>query len=69
MKTKFKDRYILGVGYPHPIGIGPIYSRLCLSKDKNALIVIELDWPNELWWDKDLPQYRLVLERVEKDKK
>ena len=68
-KTKFKKRYILGTGYPFPLGVGPVYSRLCLWGNKNAFIAIELNWPSELWWDFDLPQYRLVLEGVEKDTK
>ena len=67
MKKKFKKRYILGAGYPWAMGTGP-YREICLSNLQISPDKIELDWPEELW-DTALPQYRLVLERVETDKK
>jgi len=71
MKVKFKKRYVVGIGCPWAMGVGPTYRELCLSfgeKGPTGLDRVALDWPEELW-SKDLPQYRLVLERVEKDKK
>ena len=71
MKVKFKKRYVLGIGYPWAMGIGPAYKEICLSSGKKGptgLDRVTLDWPAELW-SEDLPQYRLVLERVEKGKK
>ena len=72
MKVKFKKRYVLGTGYPWVRGQGPSsYKEICLSfseKGPTGLDTVFLEWPEELW-SQDLPQYRLVLERVEKGEK
>lgn len=60
---EFRERYVLGEGYPWAMGIGP-YREVVLSKTSLGLDPQDLNWPDELW-RKDLPQYRLVLERVD----
>ena len=67
-KIKFKKRYILGTGYPWIMGAGHAPKDFCLSTRPIGLDKVMLDWPDELW-NRDLPQYRLVLERVKKDEK
>ena len=69
MKVKFKKRYVLGIGYPWMMGSeNPPHTNLLMALKPTGLIPVDLDWPGELW-DQDLPQYRLVLERVEKGEK
>lgn len=60
----FKDRYILGSGFPHvPIGDDSFLVLFATPFLKPAEMV-PLDWPMELDLNA-LPMYRLVLERVE----
>ena len=66
MKVKFKKRYVLGTGYPWENN-NSVPTELLIALSPNGFSA-KLNWPKELW-DQDLPQYRLVLERVEKDKK
>jgi len=68
MKVKFKKRYVLGTGYPWVLGGKSPQQVICLAVDAIGLDTVTLNWPKELW-DNELPQYRLVLERVGKDKK
>ena len=70
MKVKFKKRYVVGIGCPWMMGYkSPPHTTICLGMvNPDTSESVNLDWPNELLV-KDLPQYRLVLERVEKDKK
>jgi hypothetical protein len=62
--TKFKNRYVLGEGYPFEderlIGLltNPVWD---LGN------IIELSLPDEILGE-DGPKYRLVLERVKKEK-
>lgn len=64
--TKFKNRYILGEGYPWAIGISPFFE-INLHEGPNIIDErIKLDWPDELW-SRGLPRYCLVLERVENE--
>jgi len=65
--TKFKKRYVLGTGYPWAIGT-ETYKNIALARETFGVDFVPINFPTELW-SKDLPQYRLVLERVEKDKK
>ena len=62
-KPKFPDRVELGVGYPWAYGIEP-YKAIGICKDRVGSDFEELVWPSELWLD-SVPQYRLVLEKVE----
>ena len=68
MADKFKDRYVLGEGYPLVKGLGPArndpHTELVMETEQLVGNRVPLNWPDELW-DKDLPKYRLVLERVE----
>lgn len=60
----FKDRYVLGSGFPHvPIGED---SFLVLYETKYLIPadLVGLDWPPELDLNA-LPRYRIVLERIE----
>jgi hypothetical protein len=61
-RVVFKKRYVLGVGYPYALGLGP-YTDFCLQECQTVGIRTRLNWPKELW-QADLPRYRLVLERV-----
>lgn len=66
MKDKFADRYILGEGYPMMY-----YDFAIALKEKPGLHYLQKDikpiWPKELW-DNNVCKYRLVLERIEKEK-
>lgn len=59
--NRFKDRYILGEGYPWTDKI--LKRWMCVRKSIPYTYGKELDWPEE-FWDFDVPKYRLVLERV-----
>jgi len=62
---KFKDRYVLGTGYPWAMGLGKPYVEIAMLKGKLLGFGFKpLKFP-EILWNKDLPKYRLVLERVE----
>ena len=63
-KIKFKKRYILAIGYPWAMGLGPYFS-LAMNKNNNGVNPFELKWPKELW-NLSLPKFRLILERVDK---
>ena len=66
-KPKFKDRYVLGVGYPWVKGLGtdelPFEDVSLWPQRDNFLPAKHLKVPIELF-DEDIPKYRLVLERV-----
>lgn len=62
MKNKFKDKYVLGVGYPWIYGYEN-YIQVGINKNAMGCIPIELNIPKELW-NKDVPKYKLVLERI-----
>ena len=67
MTTKFKSRYVLGEGYPWATGIGTVdspYDTIVLHRDSMMGQRMQINFPTELW-SKDLPKYRLVLERVD----
>ena len=61
----FKDRYVLGEGYPWPIGID-CYDSIALSESKEYAKFIDLSHIEDLW-SPTVPKYRLVLEKI-KDK-
>lgn len=61
-KSRFKDRYVLGEGYPWALGDGPYYE-INLQPEPYESERIPLEWPDELGSNL-LPKYRLVLERV-----
>lgn len=61
-QTEFKERYVLGVGYPWALGIN-IYKTMALCLERTGTNYKILDWPKELWRH-DLPKYRLVLEKL-----
>ena len=67
MKTKFKKRYVLGTGYPWANGLGTEefpYFYICLDSTPTRSGTREiLDFPPELW-SEDLPEFRLILERI-----
>jgi len=58
---KFKDRYVLGEGYPWTDK--NLKRWMCIRKCIPYTYGKELDWPKE-FWDFDVPKYRLILERV-----
>jgi hypothetical protein len=62
MKNKFKDKYVLAEGYPWTYNT---YTNILIGMNKDAIGItpIELNMPNELW-DKDVPKYKLVLEKI-----
>jgi len=62
MKKKFKDRYVLGVGYPWAYGTSN-HEQIGINAFPNRNLPIVLAWPYELW-ERDVPKYRLILERV-----
>lgn len=69
-KVKFKKRYVVGTGCLWMMGYksSPL-TTICLGMTNPInLNPVNLDWPDELLGN-DVPQYRLVLERVEKDTK
>jgi hypothetical protein len=57
---KFKDRYVLGEGYPL---VGRRNVMLC-RRSKYELVIFK--WYKELTGGGQIPDYRLVLERVKK---
>lgn len=57
--TKFKDRYVLGEGYPHKY-----YDAVGVRSSRDFAGPLDLKWPKE-FRSEGLPKYRLVLERVE----
>lgn len=64
--SKFKDRYVLGEGYPWADGLGSVEQpfiklSLCTKQIGNEKVVLK--YPKELWSNK-LPKYRIVLEKV-----
>lgn len=59
---KFADRYVLGEGYPEHY-----YDNVGLRNSMDFMISKKIFWPKELK-DRKRPKYRLVLERVEKEK-
>ena len=63
-KARFADRYVLGEGYPW--GYGPLERETAVGVNKYPLGVdaVGLKYPPALY-NKELPKYRLVLERVE----
>lgn len=66
MSTKFKDRYVLGEGYPLTSFDEQWVSLLSVYKPSRILGLV---WPDEFYTDEDeSPKYRLVLERVEEPK-
>lgn len=60
---EFKDRYVLGEGYPWALGIGPYYEINLHPEPYVQGERVPLDWPDELGSNL-LPKYRLGLERV-----
>lgn len=66
MAKKFKDRYVLGEGYPWVDGLGNVefpYMKLSVKKENHGSESLVLMFPKELW-DEHLPKYRIVLEKV-----
>ncbi len=61
-KSIFKNKYVLGEGYPWALGTGP-YKEIALSNTAVGMSFIPLEFPKELW-RADTPRYRLVLEVV-----
>lgn len=64
---KFKDRYVLGEGYPWAWGLKP-YQTIGINKEKNGLNAKNIKFPKKLW-EYEVPKYRLVLERVKQKAK
>ena len=67
-KPNFKKRYVLGTGYPWLMGFGEQRTIVALAQEPIGFSPIYLTWPEE-FSSNELPQYRLIFERVEKDKK
>jgi hypothetical protein len=64
---KFKDRYVLGVGYPWSFRLSGL---LNLYVARQGLVKSRLDVPSIFVENFEAPKYRLILERVQrKDKK
>jgi len=65
---KFKDRYVLGVGYPKLSIFGPATEKcIYMYKSKNLYddgAEVEIKWPEELRGFHQ-KKYRLILERVD----
>lgn len=65
---KFKDRYVLGTGYP---ALGRLHG--LSGPDRTAIVMFDNSWghggrmilkiPDRLMFE-DCPKYRLVLERI-----
>ena len=67
MTTKFKSRYVLAVGYPDET-ITKYYFVNGIIMYKNAPFYqpcVEIKLPKEFNQEREIPKYRLVLERVE----
>ena len=62
--AEFRNRYVLGEGYPWVLGVGPYYEIRLQQGPMVTDGVVQICWPEELW-AKNLPKYQLVLERVE----
>jgi len=62
MKIRFKKQYILGRGYPWFYGIDK-YFEVGINENAQGMKRKLLNIPNELW-NKDLPEYELILRRV-----
>ncbi len=63
MTKKFRKKYILGEGYPWAMGTNE-HKEIALSEQAFGFSPVILSFPKELW-DKSLPRYRLVLERID----
>jgi hypothetical protein len=61
-KGKFKDRYVIGEGYPWGYGVKKIMM-MGLNYKKIGMNTKQLKFPKALW-DTNIPKYRIVLERV-----
>jgi len=61
-KPQFKKRYVLGIGYPWALGLND-HVLIRMNQENTGQSPQILKWPKELW-HKELPKYRLVLERV-----
>ena len=60
---KFKDRYVLATGYPWGLGPFKDVQAITMNKKPQSMQRNKITYPSALW-SKDLPRYRLVLERV-----
>lgn len=60
---KFPARIVLGEGHPWALGVER-YKEVCLNKEPIGVEKVTLDFP-EVLWSKEVPRYRLVLERVQ----
>lgn len=68
MKKRYKSRYVLGVGYPWFYGINKAYSmEVGINMKLKGYGPIQLKNPIELL-DRDVPKFRLILERVKPSK-
>jgi len=62
--SPFGNRYVLGTGFPWANGTSP-YLMIGVTLNRIGIQHRPLDFPKELWM-KNVPQYRLVLEKVHK---
>lgn len=62
-ENRFLDRYVLGEGFPWEMGIDE-HVAVALSETALGFSPLKIDFPKELW-NKSLPKYRLVLERID----
>ncbi len=60
---KFPSKVILAEGYPWAMGCGPEYTEICMQEAVMVGKRLPLDWP-QILWSKNLPKYRLVLEKI-----
>ena len=66
-EPQFPSRVVLGEGFPWANGLGTKenpYKEVTLRDKPVAGQPIVLSWPTSLW-KKNVPKYRLVLEKVE----
>jgi len=61
---KFKDKYVLAVGYPGVVGMKN-YQSIAMYKQKIGYKYSTIKWFNELW-DDNVPKYELILRKVKK---
>jgi len=61
---KYKEKYVLGEGFPWAYGLE--CRMLALNERAVGLNPIKLKFPRELW-NEDVPKYRLVLEKLNED--
>lgn len=64
--SQFPDRVVLAVGFPWAMGMGKKndpYSGIMMLKDRMGVSPKLIAFP-KLLWSRDIPKYRLVLERV-----